>query len=412
MSQVTLRFLRFHCLDRHHCAVQYHHLVDGIIRRFEESNPQVRVESVIMRNWYQLTNTVYKQLPTDDTPDIFHTCGGGLLEDLAMRGLVQDLTPDLDGSWRQEFVPAALCPLSFGGRVYAVPLEQGLIFVWYNKRIFARLGLSVPRTFADLLEVCRALRRSSLVPFTLGNQERWPGAFFFSHLFHRIGGEAVFVSDFTRSSNYADIRESFVAAAEKLQELVEAGAFPERGDAMNYQRQRDLFHQGGAAMQLNGNRLLSYILTEAPAMADEVGYFPFPLVENGKGGLTTVFGGSLATYAMSARSKHKAEALLLLKCLTDETAAKEVIFDMGDIPGMNHVPCDRYPSALHGGLAKMLEDSEKVQVHYFKYLPPHPAGVYLNAVAKLITGDMTPLEAFETVEASLASAAAKDTVQT
>ena len=160
-------------------------------------------------------------------------------------------------------------------------------------------------------------------------------------------------------------------------------------------------------MQFNGNRLLSYIQAEGPNLLDRVGYFPFPPVSGGLGRLSTLFGGSLATYGLSARSPRKAEAIQLLKALTDERAAREVIFGMGDVPGMRQVPPAEYPSALHGGLAGILERAERVQVHYFKYLPPHPAGVYLNIVARLITGDVTPEAAFKTVEASLADATAK-----
>ena len=401
MNQVTLKFLRFHCLDRHHCAVQYHQLVDGIISRFEKAHPHIKIESVIMRNWYQLMYTLNKKLPTEDGPDVFHTCGGGELEDLVEKGLVHDLSAWLDHGLRRNFIAATFEPLKFHGREYALPLEQGYIFVWYNKRIFERHSLSTPTTFDELLVLCRELRRHGIIPFTVGNRERWPGAFFFSHLFHRIGGEEVFVPDFTRASNYTDIRECFIEAGERLLELVAAGAFHEDCEYTNYQQQRDLFVREEAAMQLNGNRLLSYLMVEGPDMLEHIGVFPFPLVKGGKGKTSTVFGGSLATYGISARSPNKEAALALLRYLTDEHAARDVIFGMGDIPAMKYVPSTEYPSPLHGRLAENLGKADKIQVHFFKYLAPHPAGVYLNTVAKLFTKDISPQDAFKTVEEAL-----------
>lgn len=236
------------------------------------------------------------------------------------------------------------------------------------------------------------------MPFTVGNRERWPGAFFFSHLFQRIGGGAVFVSDFTRAANYAYIRESFIEAAEKLLQLVEAGAFHEDCDTTNYQQQRDMFVQEKAAMQLNGNRLLNYLTIEGPGILEHIGTFPFPVVKGGKGGTSTVFGGSLATYAISARSRHKPEGLALLKCLTDEQAARDVVYGMGDIPAMKHVPYTDYPSSLHAGLAQDLGKAEKIQVHFFKCISPYVAGVYLNTVAKLLTKAISPRDAYQLVE--------------
>jgi raffinose/stachyose/melibiose transport system substrate-binding protein len=408
MNQVTLKFLRFHCLDRHHCAVQYHQLIDGIINRFEKAHPHIKIESMIMRNWYQLMYTLNKKLPAEDGPDVFHTCGGGELEDLVQKGLVHDLSAWLDNGWRESFVTATFEPIRFDGREYALPLEQGYIFVWYNKSIFERHGFTIPTTFDELLVLCRELRRHGIIPFTVGNRERWPGAFFFSHLFHRIGGEEVFVSDFTQEPNYTDIRKAFIGAAEKLLELVAAGAFHEDCDYTNYQQQRDMFVREEAAMQLNGNRLLSYLMIEGPSMLDRIGVFPFPLITAGKGKTSTVFGGSLATYGISARSHHKEEAQAFLRCLTDEHAARDVIFGMGDIPAMKYVPSSEYPSPLHGGLAESLGKAQKIQVHFFKYLPPHAAGVYLNVVAKLFTRNISPQDAFKTVEEALSKAPANN----
>jgi len=188
MSEVSLKFLRFHCLDRHHCAVHYRHLIDRIVQRFQEANAEVAVDSTVMRNWYQLMYTLHRDLGKEDGPDVFHTCGGGELQDLVDKGLVYDLSRELDSGWRDSFVPAAWHPLRFTGREYAVPLEQGFVFVWYNKRIFEKLGLTVPTQFDELLGICAEVKRAGIVPFAVGNRERWPGAFFFSHLFHRIGG--------------------------------------------------------------------------------------------------------------------------------------------------------------------------------------------------------------------------------
>jgi raffinose/stachyose/melibiose transport system substrate-binding protein len=408
MNQVALKFLRFHCLDRYHCAVQYHQLIDGIIRRFGETSPSVRIDSEVMRNWYQLMYILHRDLGKDDCPDVFHTCGGGELEDLVNQGLVHDLSQDLNNGWREHFAPASWGPLRFNGKEYAVPLEQGFVFTWYNKNIFSKFGLTPPASFEDLIAICKELRKNGIIPFAVGNKERWPGAFFFSHLFQRIGGESVFVPNFTVAPNYADIKASFIAAAGKLIELVEAGAFDKDCDTANYLDQRAMFGNGRAAMQLNGNRLLGYMRDENPGILECAGIFPFPVVPGGKGTPATIFGGSMATYAISARSKNKEAAIAFLRALTDRQAAKDVIQSMGDVPAMTLVPFEEYPSALHGDLARLLGRANNLQVHFFKYLAPHPAGVYLNGVAALLRREISPGEAFKRLEDALVRASAKN----
>ncbi|MFH2059872.1 MAG: extracellular solute-binding protein [Pseudomonadota bacterium] len=401
MKKVTLNFLRFHCLDRHHCSVEYHDLISDIINRFENENPHIKIESTVLRNWYQLMYKLKKELPNENGPDIFHTNGGGELLELVSAGLVHDLSGDLNDGWRDQFITASFDPLKFDGKEYAIPLEQGFVFVWYNKSIFDQLNLNKPETFTDLLYICQTLKSKGITPFSVGNRERWPGAFFFSHLFQRIGGEEVFVSDFTKADNYELIKASFISAAEKLVQLEEAGAFHKDIDYTDYPGQRKMFIDGQAAMQLNGNRLLGYLRTEGPEIIKDLDIFPFPTVIGGRGKTSHYFGGSLATYGMSSKSKHKEEAVAFLKCLTNQLAAEDVIFKLGDIPAAKHIQYEKYPSSIHGRIASELELAKKIQVHFFKYLPPHAAAVYLNAIAKLITRDIAPEESFKILEDAL-----------
>jgi hypothetical protein len=74
---------------------------------------------------------------------------------------------------------------------------------------------------------------------------------------------------------------------------------------------------------------------------------------------------------------------------------------MGDIPALKYIPYKDYPSPIQGNIAKILTGAEKILVHYFKSLPPKPAGVYMNVVARILTGDILPEEAFKTVEEAL-----------
>ncbi len=170
---ITLDILRFHCLDRHHCAVQYHQLMDRIIDRFQAAHPHVRVSSTVMRNWYQLEHTLGRRLPTGDPPDLFFTSGESALREFASRGLVHDLSRDLDGGWRECFYPVTLEPLKVRGREFGVPLEQGMVCVWYNRRIFERFGLSVPATFDELRGLCTELAGHGIVPLAMGTVEKW-----------------------------------------------------------------------------------------------------------------------------------------------------------------------------------------------------------------------------------------------
>ncbi len=204
-----------------------------------------------------------------------------------------------------------------------------------------------------------------------------------------------------KAPNFSDIRDSFIAAAEKVLELAGANAFPRDLDTMGYQQLRRMFFGERAAMWVNGNRLLNYLKTEAPAMMEHLGVFSFPSVDEGRGRVSTVFGGSLATYAIAEKSRHKDAALRFLKSFTNLDAASEIVNELGDLPAVNHIPYEQYQSGLHGTLAKEMARADRILVHYFKCLDPHPAGVYMNVVSRLVAGATTAKEAFDTIEAAV-----------
>ena len=91
-----------------------------------------------------------------------------------------------------------------------------------------------------------------------------------------------------------------------------------------------------------------------------------------------------------------------MKTVSNKDSARDIINKMGDIPALKHIPYSEYPSAIHGRMAEELGKAETVQVHYFKSLPPQAAGVYLNVVAQLLAKEISPEDAFKTVEESLA----------
>ena len=54
--------------------------------------------------------------------------------------------------------------------------------VYYRKDIFEELGLEVPATWDDLLQVSAALKENDIAPFTIGTKYLWTAAGWFDYL--------------------------------------------------------------------------------------------------------------------------------------------------------------------------------------------------------------------------------------
>src|SRR5258708_20031530 len=52
--------------------------------------------------------------------------------------------------------------------------------VWYHKDLYEKLGLSVPKTWDELMANAAKAQQAGIAPFMLANQKKWPSQFMWS----------------------------------------------------------------------------------------------------------------------------------------------------------------------------------------------------------------------------------------
>jgi len=97
------------------------------------------------------------------SPDLALGISGWLPYELAIRGAGYDLTrfPDF-WEFASEFTPGAFVPLMIDDKVYAMPESMEFQCLFYRKDILSSLGLDVPSTWNDVIEMLPELQRAGL----------------------------------------------------------------------------------------------------------------------------------------------------------------------------------------------------------------------------------------------------------
>src|SRR5690606_24192947 len=88
----------------------------------------------------------------------------------------------------KDFVPSSLAPVKIDGKVYGVPEimhSDGLV---YNKTLFAQMGLQVPETWEEFVELCELLKREGMIPIAMGS-EWWVPQYFFGSILSNNGAD-------------------------------------------------------------------------------------------------------------------------------------------------------------------------------------------------------------------------------
>lgn len=271
---------------------------EEIAAAYEAAHPDVNIE------FQFLENEAFKaKLPTllqsADAPSMFYSWGGGVLKAQSETGAIRDITAALDadgGAWRNAVSPAAVDGLSIDGKVWAAPVQSGLVSFFYNKAMFEQAGVDATaiQTWDDFIAAVQKLKDAGLTPIAGGGGDKWPLHFYWSYLAMREVGKDGFAA---AKSGEGFQGEGFVRASQKLTELGALEPFQEGYLGANWPDTQAVFADGRAAILLGFENTATpqnqaNAATDGTGLApDEIGRFAFPLVEGGAGLITDDLGG-------------------------------------------------------------------------------------------------------------------------
>lgn len=78
-------------------------------------------------------------------------------------------------------------PINVGGETYGLPFYSTSYGIVYNKVLFKKYGISVPRTYEEFLQVCERLKGEGIAPLAVGGNEHsadmgWMNYFFLTEV--------------------------------------------------------------------------------------------------------------------------------------------------------------------------------------------------------------------------------------
>ncbi|MBP2705547.1 extracellular solute-binding protein [Microbispora sp. RL4-1S] len=355
------------------------------VKDFEALHPNITIKNVATENdAYKSKLTTLTQ--SGKAPQIFHTWGGGVLKQQVDAGLVKDISSEA-APWLSTFTDASLAAYQFDGKTYAVPYDIGMVGFWYNKALFKKAGIEEPPgTWTQLLDDVKKLKAAGITPIALAGKAKWPGHYYWAYLAMRIGGlPALQKAGTDKNFNTPD----FVAAGQKVKELADLQPFQRGFLGADYDKpggQAATMGNGKAAMELMGQWAPAVEKSSGKGIGDDLGFFPFPAVEGGKGTVTEAFGGG-GGFALGADAPP--EAVEFLKFLTSDAEHRKAVGSGGVLPvlkGEEDAATDPNLSVV----AKNLASATGFQLYLDQAYPPAVGQEVNDSVAELIAGTKTP----------------------
>ncbi|MGM0884896.1 MAG: ABC transporter substrate-binding protein [Bacillota bacterium] len=209
---------------------------------------------------------------TGNLPDIF---GAGLdiISTFKKSGNILELDQYVEQfGFKDKMQPSAMNTLvTDDGHTYAFPYAGNeFVLLYYNKELFEKNGVKVPTTYDELMTAVKTFNAAGITPLSLFAKEKWPTVSLFDMFVTR--NEPLGIKKLDKGEASAS-DPAYKEAAEKIVELVQAGLLPKGATNLNYDQAAALFHQGKAAMFLNGQW---EIAESTKQLGDKVGWMYFP----------------------------------------------------------------------------------------------------------------------------------------
>jgi raffinose/stachyose/melibiose transport system substrate-binding protein len=368
-----------------------------MLEKFAEEYPNIKVKEEITpnRDWNVKISTA---IASQTEPDVFYVRMGAWLDPYVEEGVLLPLNDYLEqDNWKDTFTPY-LEVYNYGGKYYAVPLNTRTIRVYYNKALFEEYGVEVPETWDEMMAVVETFRENDVIPFAAGNKQLFAFDWFYMYIHTRLNGYEDMQKFLARDGGPGFTAPSFLEAAEKFQELVQAGAFPEGVTGLDFMEANALFWNEQAAM--NNFIDLFWDMTKGNAPEVDIDFFEFPVFEGVTEEPKALCGGVGAAVAISSRSEHPDEAATFVKFWTRPDNVTELTAATGWVTGVRDtIPEDASPYVKR--LVNTIAEAPYINYYYGDMMKQKTGQeVYWNGLAGLADGSLTPEEFVQAVEDS------------
>jgi raffinose/stachyose/melibiose transport system substrate-binding protein len=370
--------------------------MNQLLAEFRDDHPHITVRFEPSDS-AEYDSVIAAQLAAGTAPDLLYLRSYSASSALFEQGYLVTLD-DLPGLWEHFDAAVLEAWASQEGLPYAVPFTATSHGIYYNRSVFEDLGLEIPESWSDLMDVARALREAGITPFANGTKAEWTAAetIFMNLAPGFIGCREGRMAYLNGQRCFDD--EDIVSAFQGVEDV--AQYFPEDHHLLGYIDSLQLFVQGRAAMWMSGSWDIPYFEEADPDFAWSVFAVPPPA---GKPPCVTFHLD--VGIGLNAACGHKDEARVFLEWMTRPEFGALLGDEMPGFFPMHHDPPSLENRHANAFLALNEGRGTDIRFVWEKLGARKPSGYSLVQAGALdvINGTRTPQQAADALQEGLAT---------
>ena len=275
-----------------------------LIEVFEAANPDINIDVELIPTGGDGDNLVKTRLSTGDMTDLLWYNAGSLFHALNPKERFVDLTEE---PYQASILDSFKSVVAEEGRVYGVPI--GTAFgggVLYNRKVYEKLGLSVPKTWAEFMANNEKLKAAGIPAVIQTFGTPWTAQLFMLGDYYNLQAvEPDFADRYTRNEAKYGTDPAALKGFERQEEVFKAGYLNEDFASATFEDGLRMVAEGEGAQYPMLSITIGTIATIYPDLVNDVGFFALPGDDANKNGLTTWMPNGLYIYS---GTQHLAEA--------------------------------------------------------------------------------------------------------
>lgn len=271
--------------------------------------PNIEIQHTTM-NSRQYDQRIQALAASGDMPDIPTVQMFPQYKGMAKNGLFMDLR-DTEIVKSGIFDELALSSMSLAdGSVYGLSWNYLAVGAFYNKDIFAKYNLDIPKDWDAFLQVCDTLKKNGVTPIVSPLGDGWTSMY---PLF-TAGNNVLYAKDPNYDKELVAGQKKFndplwVETWSRVKTLYDRGYFGDNAMGGKYEQSLSDFANGKGAMLIIGSWVIPVFYQVNP----NLNFSLFPVPFNNRGDKLYAMFESELGMAIAATSKHKNEALTYFK---------------------------------------------------------------------------------------------------
>jgi raffinose/stachyose/melibiose transport system substrate-binding protein len=247
-------------------------VAEAVIAAFEAKNSDIDVKLDTRPQGGEGDNLVKTRLATGDMADVFEYNSGSLFQAIAPQA---NLTPVTSEAWVGDLDPTFKQVVTSNNEVYGSPWGGATGGgVLYNVPLYKKLGLQVPKTWADFMANNAKIKAAGVAPVEQTYSETWTSQVL------------VLADKYTNNQAKFATTPAALAGFQHLEQLKKAGYWNSDYASAKYNEGLAAVATGKAGHYPMITFAVPALTTAAPKNINDVGFFALPSDDPAKNGVT------------------------------------------------------------------------------------------------------------------------------